>query len=222
MSKALLYRALTGVRRRLSHTVEVPYSSHIPVLMAIARCARIERVLELGCGRFSTLSFLDRRAFPDLLKIDSLEDDMEWMREIERATRDDSRISLSFVDGNWEQRVQETDFEQYDLVFVDNGRTITERQESIRRVAEHAADRNAVVVHDFEQTAYRVAVRALPNRVDFSALLPNTGVAWRGATIDRARLMALRSVMAQRSSELPPEAIEGWAKVFDSHNGVNL
>lgn len=216
MSKALLYRALTGVRRRLSHEVEVPYSSHVPVLMAVARCVRIKRVLELGCGHFSTLTFLDRRAFPDLAGIDSLEDDATWMKEIQEATRDDSRINLSFVDGDWEARIANTDFDQYDLVFVDNGRTIAERQQSIRWVAERATDRNVVIVHDYEQTAYRMAVRALPHRVDFSALLPNTGVAWRGGGVDRSRLMALRSMIAQNSREVRPDAIREWAKLFEA------
>lgn len=216
MSKALLYRALTGVRRRLSHEVEVPYSSHVPVLMAVARCVRVERVLELGCGHFSTITLLDRRAFPDLACLDSLEDDAAWMQEIEEATRDDSRLNLSFVNGDWEARIANTDFDQYDLVFVDNGRTITERQQSIRWVAERATNRNIVVVHDYEQTAYRVAVRALRHRVDFSALLPNTGVAWREAKIDRTRLMALKNLIGQKSSEIPPDSIQEWAKVFEA------
>jgi predicted O-methyltransferase YrrM len=216
MTRALVYRAKTGVRSRRSRAVAIPYASHVPILAAVARCAKIERVLELGCGRFSTLTFLDRSAFRDLVHIDSLEDDAEWMKEIQAATSGDSRIALSFVEGDWEARIANTDFSAYDLVFVDNGRTLSERQATIRWVAAHADPRNIVVMHDYEQEAYRVAARSLPHRVDFPAYLPNTGVGWKEASIDRARLMRLRRLIAEQAAALQPEALNEWTRIFDA------
>src|ERR1044071_885749 len=42
------------------------YATHIPILIGLARLREIRRVLEFGCGRYSTLTFLKASAFPHL------------------------------------------------------------------------------------------------------------------------------------------------------------
>lgn len=62
------------------------HATHVPVLVGLARLLNVERVIEYGCGEYSTLTFFNRSAFPRLSKLLSLENDAEWFaRMAERA-----------------------------------------------------------------------------------------------------------------------------------------
>jgi hypothetical protein len=60
------------------------FATHIPILIGIARILPIRHVLELGCGTYSTLTFLNRTALPDLIGLDSLETDLAWAERLRR------------------------------------------------------------------------------------------------------------------------------------------
>jgi predicted O-methyltransferase YrrM len=69
---------------------ENDYATHVPILIGLARMREIKNVLEFGCGHYSTLTFLNRAAFPHLVKLHSIENDSSWsetIRELPGTTR---------------------------------------------------------------------------------------------------------------------------------------
>ena len=57
------WRKLKSVLRPLPPRAENAYATHIPVLVGLGSIRRIERVLEFGCGHYSTKTFLRRSVF---------------------------------------------------------------------------------------------------------------------------------------------------------------
>src|SRR5215212_3358405 len=72
------------------------YATHVPILIGLARLREIKTVLEFGCGHYSTLTFLNRSAFPDLEKLQSIENDDTWAATVQKAASDD-RWTLKLV-----------------------------------------------------------------------------------------------------------------------------
>lgn len=205
---------MTSVRRRMSLGVEMPYTTHMPVLTAIPRLTRVERVLELGCGDFSTLTFLNRSIYPDLQVIHSWEDDREWMERVRSAVADDPRIQMEFIE-DWDESLRARDLADYDLIFVDNGRQFHERAATIRTVMKRVVPRNIVVIHDFEFTTYRIAAQASPHRYAFSVFFPHTGVTWQGDRLDRRRLQQVSRILRKNAQTVQPDQVESWARLFE-------
>src|SRR3982751_381755 len=75
------------------------YSTHLPILIGLARIRQITNVVEFGCGRYSTLTFLNRSAFPQLEKLESVENDVLWAETIQSAVGDDTRWALKLIEG---------------------------------------------------------------------------------------------------------------------------
>src|SRR2546430_4650839 len=76
-----------------------PYATHIPVLVAIARVWRIDSVLELGSGHYSSRTFLDRSCFPDLKRLVSWENDRNWFEDMKPVIGTDPRAEYRFIAG---------------------------------------------------------------------------------------------------------------------------
>jgi predicted O-methyltransferase YrrM len=214
MKEPFLHRAMTSVRRRMSLRVEKPYTTHMPVLAAIPRLTRVERVLELGCGDFSTLTFLNRSIYPQLQALHSWEDDRAWMERVQSAVADDPRIEMEYIQ-DWDASLSARDMADYDLIFVDNGRQFQERAATIRTVMERAVPRNIVVIHDFEFTTYRIAAQGLPHRYAFSVFYPHTGVVWQGDRLQKRSLQQVRRILQENAQRVLPDQVEDWAKLFE-------
>ena len=75
------------------------YATHIPILIGLSRLRQIRHVLEFGCGHYSTLTFLNRSAFPHLEQLHSVENDDAWAATIQEAASD-SRWKLQLVNGS--------------------------------------------------------------------------------------------------------------------------
>lgn len=170
---------------------ENPYLTHIPVLLAVARWRRVTSVLEFGCGEISTRTFLDRRHFPDLQRLVSLENDAAWADRLRQQTAGEPRLQLREVAGPIAPQVEGIDLEEFDLVFIDDSTTGGERGATIRAVAARHPRRPLVVIHDFEFPPYRVAARPFRHRHRFAGLNPNTGLLWNEGTLSRSKLRAL-------------------------------
>src|SRR5213083_1622075 len=99
LSRYVVRRLGALVRGDRPERAKNPYATHLPILVGIARLLKVKRVLELGCGQYSTSTFLDRSAFPDLITLHSLENDRHWIEKMSEMIRKDPRASLSFVDG---------------------------------------------------------------------------------------------------------------------------
>src|SRR5262245_54771374 len=94
------------------------YATHIPILIGLARLREIRSVLEFGCGHYSTLTFLNRFAFPDLERLHSIENDDAWALAIQEAAKNDPRWSLEVVNGEISDAIP--DLESFDLILIDD------------------------------------------------------------------------------------------------------
>ena len=184
------------------------YATHIPILIGLARIREIRSVLEFGCGNYSTLTFLNRSAFPHLERLHSVENDDEWAATIQEAAKHDDRWTLRLVSGEISEAVSA--LETFDLILIDDSKVSAERAATIRAVARQQPQHPWIVIHDFEVDEYRHAASAFKHRHRFRAYNPETGVVanqmneWK--TIDR--------VIKSNAKLLEPDAIAKWIDRF--------
>src|ERR1700752_5425053 len=103
------------------------YATHVPVLIGLSKIGPIKSVLELGSGKYSTLTFLNREVFPDLEVLDSFETDPDWAERVRELVKLDKRATMHVVDGPMVEAVGRIDLDVYDLVFVDDSSTSVDR-----------------------------------------------------------------------------------------------
>lgn len=185
------------------------YATHIPILIGLSRSRKIRYVLEFGCGHYSTLTFLNRTAFPDLERLHSIENDDSWAQTIQGSTKDD-RWTLQLVNGEISESIADLDLESFDLILIDDSKTSAQRAATIRAVARKQPQRPLIVIHDFEVDEYRDAASGFAYRQSFRAYNPETGVVanqmngWK--IIDR--------VIKSKAKLLEPDAIAQWIDSF--------
>lgn len=215
---AIAYR-LRRVLSRLPPRAPEPYSTHVPILIGLSRQVTIRRVLELGSGRYSTLTFLDRDAFPDVVRVDSLETDRLWLSELRELTSADSRVRMHLVERPMASAVARIELNEYDLIFVDDSTDELSRATTIANVAARAGRCAIVVIHDYEIGSYRRAARGLPHHYAFTALNPNTGVCWSDARLSRSGLRALNRLVKRHVERLAPHDRKTWTALIDAGLG---
>jgi hypothetical protein len=189
-----------------------PVATHLPVLVALARIRKIRRVLEFGSGRYSTLAFLDRTAFPDLEALQSYENNAEWHAKITTMAGGDSRLNLIYVNSPVHEVVHLEPLRTYDLIFIDDSRSVRQRSATIRAVT--AGKPPLAVVHDFQTFAYRRAVHGFNQVFRFNALLPNTGIAWNDDSLTVEQLRVVKTLINQ-NRQLPPQDLHRWANYIN-------
>jgi predicted O-methyltransferase YrrM len=192
-----------------------PYATHLPVLIGMSRLLKIRRVIEFGCGQYSTLTFLDRAAFPELVSVHSFENNAIWIERVKTLTNSDPRINLIFVNKSISEAVSNVHFQHYDLVFVDDSTTLEQRYATIYQVANRFFPSNVIIIHDFEIEAYREAVRHIPNRFTMTAVNPNVGIAWSKAPISKHQLKELNSIIKQYSQQVQIEDRKAWTSIIN-------
>jgi hypothetical protein len=192
-----------------------PYATHLPVLIGLSRLLAVKRVLELGCGKYSTLTFLNKDIFPVLEVLDSFENDLEWANEMKEITRGDPRIKIRLIDKPMSEIVPQIDFQEYDLIFVDDSVTVDERTRTIYEIAKRKTAVKAVVIHDYENKSYREAAKEFSYRFKFDALNPNTGLVWNGEAISTAQLKAMHVLIRKYSHQIILDDFHQWIRIFD-------
>jgi hypothetical protein len=202
-------------RRRLPPRDAFDYATHIPVLVGLGCSLGIAKILEFGAGFYSTLTFLDRTAFPDVTSVSTIESDSDWISKVSAAANDDPRLTMRHVPEPIESIVPELDMTEYDLVLVDSSTEADRRAALIRKLADRHNGTCLVVIHDFEIDLYKQAAKGFSNRVDYSAFNPCTGVLWH-AKRDGAKktLKGIRRTIARHAQALEPADIESWVMVF--------
>lgn len=188
-----------------------PYSTHLPILIGLARIYKIETVTEYGSGLNSTLAFTNKAAFPNLIRLKSYENDLSWLEKMREMVKDTPEVELVGVDGEMATSVRASDIQSSDLVFIDDSYTSRERSNTIRAVIGFGA--KLVVVHDFETPRYRMAGYSAPSRYRIKALLPNTGVL--GTDVASATIKRLERFINAHSSRLRSDDVLAWAREFD-------
>lgn len=198
---------------------DVAYATSIPVLVGLARLRPIRQVVEFGAGLHSTFAFLNRRIFPDLVSLKSFEDDNQWIDTIKASLPADARHELVYVDGAMSGAVAGLSLDPYDLIFVDDSLTAQARTATINAIADRFSGPGLVAIHDFEVRDYRRTVkeraRAFKTVFNFSALNPNTGVAWGAATVDKQAMRTINTIIQRHSTRLDPSDVGAWTSVFD-------
>jgi predicted O-methyltransferase YrrM len=138
------------------------YASHLPVLKAVCGLVRPLTVLELGSGLHSTPFFL---SLP-IKRLVSVESDPEWALRVAGECID-TRLSIR------------TDYDDlypadFDLVFIDDGKSAAEREFSIGWVL---GDRHPpTVIHDAE--VYATVISELATNYAVMPTKPETAVCW--------------------------------------------
>jgi len=149
-----------------------PYGSHVPVLLVLSKLLKPRRVLELGCGVFSTPTFLDIECFPSLEHLVSIETSSEWVEAVSRIVGGDSRWQPQLLTG---VAPLIGSLDGFDLIFVDDGRDTIERSKTLRTVLA-ARPTCPVAVHDAEAPRLRTALLLRGPYVIFDAFTPQTGL----------------------------------------------
>ena len=176
---------------------------------------RIAKVLEFGAGLYSTLTFLDRRAFPGVTSVSTIESDLDWISKIKVAAKDDPRLSLRYVPEPIESILPELDLTEYDFVLVDSSTQAERRAALIRQLSLYSTIMGLIVIHDFEIELYRLAAKGFANRVDYCALNPCTGVLWHAKRdVEKKTLKGIRSIISRHANVLAPDDVDSWAAVF--------
>jgi predicted O-methyltransferase YrrM len=186
------------------------YATHIPILIGLARLREIRSVLEFGCGHYSTLTFLNRSAFPQLERLHSIENDGSWVQTIREAAKDDRRWTLQVVDGEIFESVSELDLESFDLILIDDSKTSAQRAATIRAVAAKQPQRPLIAIHDFEVGEYRDAASGFKHRHRFRAYNPETGVL-ANRSLD---LRSLNRSLKQNAKALEPDNIKAILQIL--------
>lgn len=127
------------------------YATHLPVLKAIGAHLPIERVLEFGAGKYSTLTFLDTAIYPDLTSIVTVETDGHWRRIAYEWQVDEPRLLVTPNTGDaWAV------WTSVDLIFIDDGHADIQRIATIEIISKTRPSA-LVVIHDFEHLPYQQA-----------------------------------------------------------------
>ena len=186
------------------------YATHVPVLIGLARMREIKSVLEFGCGYYSTLTFLNRTAFPHLERLHTVENDISWSETINEVAKSDERWTLQLVKGEIAACIPKFDLERFDLILIDDSKTSTQRSATIRGIAAKQPQHPWIAIHDFEVEDYRDAASGFRHRHRFRAYNPETGVVanqsddWK--IVDR--------VIKSKAKVLEPAAVARWIDSF--------
>lgn len=214
--KSAIKLALRPFRPRLAERAENPYATHIPVLIGLPRLMKVRHLLELGCGEYSTFTFLERRVYPDLETLVSFENEPAWKEIIARQAGNDSRLDLSLVSGAMSRAIMETALQSFDIIFIDDSTSGEQRAETIREVVKKLGQSQIAVIHDYETKLYRKAVKGVLNHFRFDSLNPNTGVVWNHAPITKRQLQKLQAIIKKNCKHVLPDDIRQWTQIYDS------
>jgi hypothetical protein len=217
--KRVALQAIKLLQPPMPQRAENPFATHLPVLAGLGRLFDIRRVLELGAGEHSTLTFLNKDVFPNVEEVRSLETDQVWRNSVAAMANGDDRLCITVTDGPMRDAVAKLDISSFDLIFIDDSLTAADRAATIRQVAEMCGDRSLIAIHDFEVPQYRAAASRFLNRFACTALNPQTGLVWQRANIEVQAIKRLNEVLKKHSSELEPNDLEGWSTALDDAVG---
>jgi len=184
------------------------YATHVPVLIGLARMREIRNVLEFGCGYYSTLTFLNRTAFPHLERLHTVENDTSWSETINEVAKTDERWTLQLVRGEIANCIAKLDLERFDLILIDDSKTSTQRAATIRAVAGKQPQRPWIAIHDFEVDEYKAAASGFRQRHKFTAFNPETGLV-SNSIINTRHLARL---LKENSKALQPDDVNAWIR----------
>jgi predicted O-methyltransferase YrrM len=208
------WRKIKSVLYPLPSRARNDYATHVPVLIGLAGMRRVERVLELGCGNYSTKTFLNRSAFPHLKELRSLENDPLWARTMRMSVAADPRCSIVFTNGAVAETISSLDLDYFDLVFVDDSTTSEQRTATIEALSALRPQKCVVVIHDYEVPDYQRAAAGFSHKFVFDAYNPATGVVSNSKHETQTDLRQLNHRLKANRHVLEPDDVAGWLRVL--------
>jgi hypothetical protein len=191
-----------------------PYATHVPVLVGVAAACRAESVVEFGSGTFSTMSFLDQKAFPSIRRVDSYENNQEWFDRVRQNLPSRERINLHLVEGEMYKAVRGAQPSTADMIFLDDSPSDRTRVPTVREVARSCGEKPVVVMHDHELWRLRLATRDFEHRISIDALNPQCCVMWNGHQERTVKLQRVRDIIRKFAASIPLTDVRAWADVF--------
>lgn len=125
---------------------DIPHATHQPVLYTLGQQGRNLKILEFGCGMFSTglLSYLNRELGHDITTFDN---DITWLNKIRHELKYPilPTHKLVYVE-DWKRFFETTDIHSgfYDIIFIDQAPW--EARELTLSILSHRA--KYIVIHD--------------------------------------------------------------------------
>lgn len=199
IKKSIWYRG-QQILNPLAKRATNPYTTHIPILVAIGSLIDIEYALELGCGEYSTLTFLNKTVFPRLESLHSIENDSLWADKISTLAASDRRLQINLIDSAIKAAIDKSLVREKDLIFIDDSLTIQERSATIKEVSKFVESSTIVIIHDYENKDYRDSATRFANSFRFTAFNPNTGVLWNNSTLSKKVLGKLNNLFKRNQN----------------------
>jgi hypothetical protein len=207
------WRKIKSVLYPLPPRARNDYATHVPVLIGVAGIRKVERVLELGCGNYSTKTFLNRSAFPHLKELRSLENDPVWAKTM-RLGVEDSRCTIVFTGGPIAESLSTLDLDYFDLIFVDDSATSEQRAATIKALSALHPQNPWTLIHDYEVADYQRAAAGFVHRLIFNAYNPETGLVLNSKNERQTDLRQLNQRLKANCTRLEPDDIAGWLRVL--------
>jgi hypothetical protein len=180
----------------------------------MARIRRIERVLEFGCGNYSTKTFVNNSAFPHLKELHSVENDVAWGETIRTAVKHDNRCTVHLTPGAMHAAVSTFDLESFDLILIDDSTNAEQRAATIQTLFRVNPKNPWLTIHDYEVEDYQRAAAGFKHRFAFKAYNPHTGLVFNSASPPRRELKQLDQRLKANSSLLEPDDVDGWIRAL--------
>jgi len=177
---SLLHRSLYKVKRAILKILKAKrsrddHATHLPVLISMGKIYKIRRVIEFGCGKYSTLAFADKTLFPDLLSLEFYENNYDWYKKISNIVCDDKRVKPHYVQKEISEIIGSEMLSNADLIFIDDSDNSESRSQTIKKVCKYS-NNSIVIIHDYEVPKYIDASKEIRYRYTYNALTPNTGI----------------------------------------------
>lgn len=199
---------------RLAPRSQDPYSTHLPILCALAAIVQPTRIVEYGSGLISTTTFLNRTIFPKVISLLSFENNREWYDNVASQIGHDTRLQFRLVDSSMKDAVSKNELTGAELVFVDDEDSSGRRADTIAAISLLRLSGIPIVIHDIELPRLRRRAGGFDHVFRFDGLHPQTGVAWNGSWDLAHRLPAINRLIRMYSTTVPQRCVEQWSAVF--------
>ena len=216
----------TGLRKKVRRLYEQyiglaqiagePYATHVPVLVGVAAACKPKLLIEYGSGTFSTLCFLDDVAFPSLQKVESYENNREWLEQIQKKIPQNALVNLHFVEGEMYHAVEGANTTNASMIFIDDSPSAEARVPTVKEVARCCGTEPVVVLHDYNLWRLRLAARKFDNRISFDAFNPQCCAMWHGHPERKSIFKKVNRIIHQHAGHIALTNVREWKKVFSN------
>jgi len=187
-------------------------ATHAPVLIGLAKNFIINNVLELGCGNISTSIFLNSSLFKNLDNLTTYENNKVWYDLIKKKHKKDSRWNFKFTNTQIYLALEKEAEEKktYDLIFIDDSNSSFLRSQTIKYALN--IKNIFLVIHDYENAAYKAELKNFDNKFVVKSLIPQTVILYNGA--EKVKIEKLLDTIKYYSKKIEVNDYENWKKIL--------